>query len=190
MIKHFIDDTQTGLYSAAVLICSYWTLIPTAIINSTRPVIMELKNDGNEVMYKRRLKQLYALLNWMDILVKHIISVFEKPIMFIVYGEAYLPAAGALAISIWYTTFSVLGVARGNWLVCEGKNKYAKWFVLFGAIANVILNWALIPYMGIEGAAVATLITQIVVCFVSPMCFKDTRENAKDMIEALVFKFD
>ena len=190
MIKHFIDDTQTGLYSAAVMICSYWALVPTAIINSTRPVIMELKKDGNEAMYMRRLKQLYALLIWMDVAVSLVISLLAKPIMYIVYGEAYLPAAGALAISIWYTTFSVLGVARGNWLVCEGKNKYAKWFVLFGAVANVILNWLLIPRMGIEGAAIATLITQIIVCFVSPLCFKETRSNAKDMLDALVFKFD
>ncbi len=190
MIKHFIDDTQTGLYSAAVMICSYWTLVPTAIINATRPVIMELKNDGNEAMYMRRLKQLYALLIWMNIAVSLIISLLAKPIMYIVYGEAYLPATGALAISIWYTAFSELGVARGNWLVCEDKNKYAKWFVLFGAVANVALNWLLIPTMGIEGAAVATLITQIIVCFISPLCFRETRSNAKDMLEALVFKFD
>ena len=61
-------------------------------------------------------------------------------------------------------------------------------FVLIGAVTNVILNAVLIPIMGIEGAAVATLITQIVVCYVGPACFKDTRENAVQMLKAFLFK--
>lgn len=188
MIKHMISEADTGLYSAAIMICTYWVLVPTAIINSVRPVIMELKKDGNEEGYRRRFSQLYSLLIWLGIAVSVVISALSPFVMRIVYGAEYITAAGALSIAIWYTTFSTLGVARGNWLVCENKNQYAKWFVLFGAIVNVILNFVLIPIMGIEGAALATLITQIVVCFVGPACFKNTRENAVQMLRAFVFK--
>ena len=190
MIKHFLSDEQTGLYSAALMICTYWHLIPTAIVNATRPVIMEAKKDGNEQLYKKRLKQLYSLLIWLGLFVSIVISLLAKPIMLIVYGETYSPAYSALAIAIWYTTFSTLGVARGNWLVCEEKNKYAKWFVLSGAIVNLILNFILIPIWGINGAAIATLITQIVVSYIAPLLFKETRENSKDMFEAIFFKFN
>ena len=31
MIGQMLNDTQVGLYSAAVTICNYWVLIPTAI---------------------------------------------------------------------------------------------------------------------------------------------------------------
>lgn len=188
MIKHYMSEADVGLYSAAIMICTYWHLVPTAIINSVRPVIMELKASGNEEQYKRRLQQLYTLLTWLGFGVSTVVSLLAKWIMLIAYGETYVSASGALIIAIWYTTFSTLGVARGNWLVCEDKNKYAKWFVLFGAITNVILNAVLIPIMGIEGAAVATLITQIVVCYVGPACFKETRENASAMLKAIIFK--
>ncbi len=188
MIKHYIGESEVGLYSAAIMICTYWHLVPTAIINSVRPVIMELKASGNEKQYKHRLQQLYVLLTWMGFGVSIVVSLLAKWIMLIAYGEAYVAAAGSLVIAIWYTTFSTLGVARSNWLVCEDKNKYAKWFVLIGAVTNVILNAVLIPIMGIEGAAVATLITQIAVCYVGPACFKETRENAVAMLKAIVFK--
>lgn len=188
MIKHYMSEADVGLYSAAIMICTYWHLVPTAIINSVRPVIMELKASGNEEQYKRRLQQLYILLTWLGFGVSTVVSLLAKWIMLIAYGETYVSASGALIIAIWYTTFSTLGVARGNWLVCEDKNKYAKWFVLFGAITNVILNAILIPIMGIEGAAVATLITQIVVCYVGPAFFKETRENASAMLKAIIFK--
>lgn len=188
MIKHMMTEADTGLYSAAMMICTYWVLVPTAIINSMRPVIMEYKQDGNESEYKRKFSQLYKILIWLGIVVSAIITLFSPLIMRIVYGQAYITAASALAISIWYTTFSTLGVARGNWLVCEDKNQYAKWFVLFGAIVNLVLNLLLIPPMGINGAAIATLITQIVVCFVGPAVFKATRENAIQMLKAFVLK--
>ena len=188
MIKHMIGESDTGLYSAALMICQYWSLIPLAIINSLRPVIMEYKKDGKEEAYKHEFSRLYKILTWLGLVVSLIISLLAPFIMKFVYGETYLPAAGALAIAIWYTTFSVLGVARGNWLVCEEKNQYAKWFVLFGAITNIVLNFILIPVMGINGAAVATLVTQLVVCYVGPAVFKDTRENAVQMLKAFVFK--
>ena len=63
MIKHMIGEADTGLYSAALMICQYWSLIPIAIINSLRPVIMELKKDGNEEGYKRKFSQLYIILS-------------------------------------------------------------------------------------------------------------------------------
>jgi O-antigen/teichoic acid export membrane protein len=188
MIKHMISEADTGLYSAALMICQYWSLIPIAIINSMRPVIMEYKKDGKEEEYKHEFSRLYIILTWLGLGVSLLISLLAPFIMKVVYGETYVPASGALAIAIWYTTFSVLGVARGNWLVCENKNQYAKWFVLFGAITNIVLNFILIPTLGINGAAIATLVTQLVVCYVGPAVFKDTRENAVQMFKAFVFK--
>lgn len=188
MIKHMISEADTGLYSAALMICQYWSLIPIAIINSMRPVIMEYKKDGKEDEYKHELSRLYTILTWLGLAVSLLISLLAPFIMKVVYGETYVPASGALAIAIWYTTFSVLGVARGNWLVCEEKNQYAKWFVLFGAITNVVLNLVLIPKFGINGAAAATLVTQLVVCYFGPAVFKDTRENAVQMLRAFAFR--
>ncbi len=188
MIKHMISEADTGLYSAALMICQYWSLIPIAIINSMRPVIMEYKKDGKEEEYKHEFSHLYIILTWLGLGVSLLISLLAPFIMKVIYGETYVPASGALAIAIWYTTFSVLGVARGNWLVCEDKNQYAKWFVLFGAVTNIVLNIILIPILGINGAAIATLVTQLVVCYVGPAVFKETRENAIQMFKAFVFK--
>lgn len=188
MIKHMMTEVDTGLYSAAIMICTYWILIPNAIINSMRPVIMELKKDGKEEEYYQKFSQLYRILVWLGIIVSLLISILSRFVMRIAYGESYVLASTTLSIAIWYTTFSTLGVARGNWLVCEDKNKYAKWFVLFGAIVNLVLNYILIPKMGINGAAIATLITQMVVCFVGPAVFKETRENACQMLKAFIFR--
>ena len=86
--------------------------------------------------------------------------------------------------------FSFVGVVREFWLVCEGKQKYAKYFALFGAIGNVALNFLLIPRYGINGAAIATVCTQILTAILIPLLFKDTREAVKHYLCGLLLKFD
>lgn len=193
MIGKFMTTTEVGLYTTAVTISGLWSFIPVAIIDSLRPVIMEKKKQ-NENMYIRRLKQLYSIIIWLSFLYGIFITMFGKLIVIILYGKEYLGAIVALKIVVWYCSFSYLGSAKNIWLISEGKQKYEKWFTLIGASTNVILNLLMIPKYGIIGAAIATLITQIVTNFVSPLLFKETRDSSKYMIEALnvknVFDFE
>ena len=50
---------------------------------------------------------------------------------------------------------------RNIWILANEKQKYLWVLNLFGALANVILNFILIPSFEIMGAALASLITQI-----------------------------
>lgn len=45
-------------------------------------------------------------------------------------------------------------------MLAEDKQKYLWVINLSGALANVILNYLLIPVMGIIGASIASLVTQ------------------------------
>lgn len=188
MIGQMLDDAQVGLYSAALTICNYWILIPTAVINSARPTIIEQKKAKNEELYEKRIRQLYAVLIWSGIAVSLVVSLGSRLILTILYKEAYSAAAPALAISIWYTTFSVLGTARGIWIICEDKNKFVKKYVLWGAVINLLLNYLLIPILGINGAAIATLITQIFTSLFAPMFYKETRCHTKFILDAFLLK--
>ena len=188
MLGQMMTEADVGLYSAATVISNYWLLIPVAIVNAVRPTIMEIKKDGNEELYIKRLKQLYAILIWVGIAVSTVISVSSKLILHILYGAEYSGATVALATVIWYTTFSTLGTARGVWIVCENKNKYTGRLVLWGVILNFALNYLLIPVMGINGAALATLITQIFTSLITPLFYKETRMNTKYIIEAFLLR--
>lgn len=188
MIGQMLDDTQVGLYSAALTICNYWVLIPVAMINSARPTIMEAKSAGRQELYEKRIRRLYALLIWVGIAVSLVVSIASPLIIFILYGKAYAPAASALSIAIWYTTFSTLGTARGIWIVCEDKNTYVKKYVLWGALVNLVFNFLFIPLLGINGAALATLITQIFTCVLAPMLYKQTRDHTRLLVQAFLLK--
>lgn len=187
MLGKMISTDVVGFYSTAAAICSMWTFILSAIIDAARPIIMEGRKEDKE-LYQRRIKQLYAAIIWISFSVAAVFSILAKWIILILYGEQFIPAIEPLRIIAWSTAFSYLGVARGIWIVCEGKQNYEKYLSFLGSVCNLILNFVLIPTIGINGAAIATLITQIMTNLIIPMMIKDTRENSIYIIEAIFFK--
>ena len=112
-----------------------------------------------------------------------------KPVILVLYGKQYIGAVTTLQIAIWFETFSMIGTARGIWILCENKNKYVKYYLFIGVIVNLILNAVMIPAIGINGAALATLATQITTSLIAPLFFKETRIHTKLVLDALIFKW-
>ena len=187
MLKYMISEAEIGYYSTAVAICSLWCFILSAIIDSLIPPIMEAYK-GNKDRFNRLNKILYCIIFYLSALVSLFFVFFGDFVIKILYGEAYMPASVPLKIITWYTAFSYWGVARSAWLVCENKQKYLKYIYIYAAIANVILNFVLIPSFGAIGAAIASLIAQIITTLIVPFFIKDMRENSIMMIEAIAFK--
>lgn len=190
MIGSMIDDmSAVGLYSVSVTIMQLWSFLPMAIIDSFKPALLEMQKKSHE-RYIVKLKQLYSIIIWLSLAYTAFIFLLGKYIVLILYNEDYLGCIPSLRLVIFGVLFSFVGVVREFWLVCEGKQKYAKYFALFGAFGNIILNLFLIPKYGITGAAIATLSTQIITAIIAPLFFKDTREAVKHFVCGLLFKYN
>ena len=188
MIKQMIgSSTEVGLYSAALAICTIVGFIPVAILDSSRPVVMEAKGQ-DEYLYKLRFRQLAAAILWFSTLYSLGVTIFSRLIIFLLYGEAYLAANSCLKIAVWYTLFSYLGSAMNLWLICEKKNKYVFIFSCMGAITNLVLNCLLIPVWGINGAAVATFVAQFMTNFFFPLLTKDTRDYSIEVVRGVLLR--
>lgn len=184
MLGAFIDNVSVGIYSAALIISELWQFIPMAIINSSRPLLLQYKQE-DESKYNERIKLVYSIIIFMGIFVGIGIMIFGKIAIKILYGQEYLDAFAPLAILVWASIFAVLGSARTTWLITENKEKYLKIFVLLGAIVNLILNYLLIERFTIIGVAMATLMAQVVVSIIAPYIFKETRISTIHIFKAM-----
>ena len=187
MLKHMLDGTDVGYYSTATVICSMWTFVLAAIIDSLYPTILRLYEKDKE-NFERKNKQLYAIVFYVSVFVSIVLTLGGELIIGILYGQAYIPGVAPLRIVTWYTAFSYLGVARNAWIVSEGKQHYLKYMYCSAAILNVIMNYIFIPWWGASGAALASLITQVFTSIILPCFFKDLRPNAKLMLDAIMLR--
>ena len=188
MIKGMIDSSATGFYGAAATWAVMAQFVFSAVIDSFRPWIFEGKKISDE-LFEHRLKMLYSFVAYLSLLQCVFMTIFARLIIWIVYGEAYMPAAGALQILVWYTLFSYLGSVRNIWVLAHDKQKYLWIINLSGAIANVILNFALIPFLGIYGASIASLVTQFVANIIVCYIMKPMRPSILLMVQSLNPKY-
>ena len=188
MLKQMLDVTQTGFYSTATTINNLWCFILVAVIDSMVPGVMEAQKAGDEALFRKKNRQMYAIVFYASMCVAVLFNIFAELVVWILYGKAYLPAAMPLRIVSWYTAFSYLGVARNAWIVSKNRQKHLFKLYAMAAMGNVLLNYFLIPVWGANGAALASLIAQILTGFVLPFFVKDLRENAVLVLEGILLK--
>lgn len=184
MIKNLMDNSSAGLYSAAVYCAGLTSFVFTAICDAARPWIFE-KKEANDGSYERSVSQLYCVIIYFSLAQSLFMTLFSKVIIHILYGSMYYKATSALMIVVWYTTFSYLGIVRNIWILAEGQQKYLWIINVSGALANVILNAFLIPMLGINGAALASLITQFFTNVIVGYMIPDIRKNNYLMVKGL-----
>ena len=178
------NKVQVGLYSVATQIAQMWFFIPMAIITSMQPVILNAKKT-NLLIYKDKMRALYRIITILGVIFGLFIVLFSSLIINLLYGKEYAQAASILTISVWAGTFAILGSARNIWLISENLQRYTIAFMGIGAIVNVILNYTLIPLLNGYGAAIATLISQVVVVIFAPLIWKKTRTSTILIVSSL-----
>lgn len=184
MLKTMIGDAENGYYSAAVACAGLTGFVFSAVIDSMRPTIFEGKKVSQQD-FEINLKRLYSVIIYAALIQSALYTLLAKPIIFVLYGKQYLPAVDVLRLITWYSTFAYIGSVRNIWILAEGKQHYLWVINLSGAVTNIILNALLIPYWGMMGAALASLITQIFTNVIVGYIIRPIRYNNKLMVQSL-----
>jgi len=129
-----------------------------------------------EGVYYKRLQQLFTAVSILAYSVAIPVTFLATPIVTLLYGQKYAEAGAILNIHIWAGLFVSLGVARETWLVTEGLMKFSAATAAAGAVVNIVLNYFLIPHYGGLGAAIATVIAQIISAYAVGAFYPPTRK--------------
>ena len=99
MLKLMMNETETGLYSAAITCIGISGFVFAAVIDSARPTILEVK-DKNSELYEKRVTQLYSIITFMSLSQSIVMTVLAKPLVYLLFGNEYLKSAGILLFHI------------------------------------------------------------------------------------------
>lgn len=164
MIQSILGSAAVGQYAAAVRLSEALFFVPGIIAGSLLPAIINTKKQS-ETLYNQRVQKLCSLVAWLAIIVALLITFLGDWLVNLLYGVEYYQAASVLIIHIWSGIFAALLASSGQWFIVENLTHLALYRNISGAVVNIALNIALIPHHGIQGAAVATLISYAVAAY-------------------------
>ncbi|MBL0742215.1 flippase [Chryseolinea lacunae] len=174
MIKWILNDEANGYYGVAVRLSEMWNFIPVAICASLFPAIVSAKQTS-EYLYLNRLQWLYDLMIVISVCIAVPMTFLSGIFVRIIFGESFAAAGDLTSIYIWSGVFVFLGVASSKWIVTENLQTFRMYSYIVAAIINVLLNFVLIDYLGLNGAAIATLIAYAYASYFSLLLKRKTR---------------
>ena len=162
MLGSLVDKSELAFYSVAVKLSEVFDFLPVLLAVSFLPKLTALKAESNNE-YTKKFQLYFDVMFMLWLLVALPVSLGSFYIVNLLYGKTYATSATILSIYVWSQFGSNFGVARGTFLLIEGKVKISLYLSVIGALINIGLNLYLIPKFGAIGATVATLITYFVV---------------------------
>lgn len=185
MLRWLADTAEVGQYAVAAQLSEAWYFIPSAIVASFFPKLIELR-EMDEHLFYRRLQQLFDALFLMALVVAVATTAVAPRLVVLFFGFDYAASASILVIHIWAALFIFMRAAFSKWILIEQALYFSLFTQGFGAAANVLLNYLLIPPYGGIGAAYATLVSYAVASFLALLFYRRTRVVFWQMARAML----
>ncbi len=162
LLKYLAGSEAAGIYNVAFVVMVAVYILPTVIYqkfllpkihrwaNHDRAKFLQVYRAGNGIMLVMGGFATIVLLLVMPILVPR------------VFGPSYQTAASVLTILSFCAPMRFLATSVGSTLVTQEHMRRKILYMGVVAVVNLILNFILIPFFGIYGAAIATLISEVV----------------------------
>lgn len=186
MLGDLAGDRAVGIYSSVTRLTEIWYVIPTVIVSSVFPAIVQSK-EKDEALYYRRITRLFSLMAAVSLPIALPMSLGANWLVVKLYGLSYQAAGPVLAVHIWASLFVFYGIAQGPWDLTENLTRLAMARMLGGATANIALNLVLIPVYGALGAAIATVASQALAAVLLNLLHAKTRQILCCQLKSLLF---
>lgn len=164
ILNLFKGDAITGIYSIAVKIYTIMKQLFVAVIGVTLPRLAYYLGQENENQYNLLLnKILYAIIIFSTPAMVGLFILSKNIILFIA-GKEFVSGYVALRILMIALFFALISSFYSYSIIIPNRlEKYSLISTIIGAVVNVLLNILIIPFMSANGAALTTLISEIVV---------------------------
>ena len=185
IINYLLPIAQVGIYSNAVALSETMWRVSGTVSTIVLPMTTNSKDKKVMSSFINRITRITFTLILMCSVVLVIIS---KPLIFILLGKDFSGSAGALILLIpGISIFSVCNILSSYiaGIGQIGKNIIAS---SVSCIATVILDFLLIPKMGINGASIATSVSYIMATAIT--LFFYIRITDSKLVDILIIKME
>lgn len=184
MINHYLGVEEVGVYTIGMQLSSILAILIGPIQNSLFPKFLELyRNDYQK--YYNFYKLTNTIITQFYLIITLISIIVVKYTFKYVYSSQYDGAILIYSILAFSVFIKANGSLQTSHMTIKNITKKSFYKTLVSLILNIILNILLIPKYGINGAAIATLITQFIALFLIDFFIKEYQEQAIIQLKSL-----
>lgn len=160
MIEFMIGSAVLGIYTTASKIPSLINVVASIFTQAWGlSSIKEYDSSNDTSFYSKVFNYFIIVIFGACICVVSIIKIFMR----IYVSEEFFESWQFVPLLLFGAVFSAISSFAGSLLGAMKKPQNLMWSTLVAGVANVILNIALIPVCGLWGAAIGTLVANVVV---------------------------
>jgi O-antigen/teichoic acid export membrane protein len=161
LLSFFKPMTDLGIYGIAYRIFANLILIPFIFADLILPKLSELyKTD--RVRLKKFFQKAFDIILIVVFPIAILFFVMAPYSVYIIAGKDFIAASSPVKIVVIAAATIFLSAAFFNFLIASGKQKWLILSASLVAVLNIFLSLILIPRYSYNGAAFATLISEII----------------------------
>ena len=152
------SETEVGIYSIAFKLAMMTMLIFTAVNSMAAPKFSQLYHSGKMEELKQVAQKSTKLIFWINLPI-FIIYVLLGEYLLKLFGNEFKMGYYALIfLAMGQLILATVG-SVGHFLNMTGHQNVFKNIIIMGGVLNIVLNLILIPNYGINGAAIASMVS-------------------------------
>lgn len=163
IVSYICGTAANGIYAVSYKIPTLLNTVSTIFMQAWQ---MSAIKEHEEKSNNHFSREIYVMLTFFMGLVTQVMLLLNKDLLQIYVSPEYQSAwrySGPLMVAFFVDSLSTFW---GSFYIAQKKMKKYMLSAVVGAVANLVLNLCLIPWVGVIGAAVATLVSYVFVLLV------------------------
>jgi len=165
MLTNMVGTYATGIYNATYKLISVLTLFYSVYTAVIFPVMSRFYKNNESlflISFEKSIK--YLMLIIIPLAVATVF--YSKDVMQLIYGHSYDGGSTVLSILIWTVCLLFISGACNTLLNASYKEVSVTKIYAIAAVFNVILNFIMIPHFSYDGAAITTVLSDILIVWI------------------------
>lgn len=160
VLRLYRDSATVGHYAVAYTLVSFLVNLGQSYQMSLLPVITRAGNDPikQSALCQTAAAHVFAV-TWPLAVGGSLVADRLLPAVF---GSAYLPSVAPMQVLVWSIPVALTRNVVQSLLIARGRQDLMMRTSAWAAGSNLALNFAIIPFAGMQGAAAVTVVTELV----------------------------
>lgn len=174
MVEYYMDYQDVAMYSVAMQLTALATVISYPLQVSFFPRLLKLRSKSKD-LYLKEYAKLTNLFTLIGVVVGIVGIILIGPFINIFLNESYYPITNFFIIQLASAVLIYNSVLRSSHITFIEQGHILLSAQVFSLFTNILLNFLLIPILGLRGAAIATFVTVAISLLLSNYLFRDTK---------------